>query len=135
MRQVLIAVLLGAVGLSACAGPGPREREAVRLAEYEQFAGAPVDEFHFWRMDRWESLGPLTVAIWSEPGKAWLIRVRKPCPGLEFAQIVGVSSTLNRVNRNFDTVNFEGMRCRIAELRPIDVKAMRAARREQAAND
>ena len=126
--------MLGALLLmlaSGCASslPTPAERDSRRLSEYEQYAGPPIDEFHFWRMDRWESLGREAIVVWTQPSEAYLIRVTPPCPGLGFAHGVGVSSTGRRVNRHFDYVTFEQQRCRSAQIRPIDVKALRAERR------
>lgn len=130
----LAASLLLATTLAGCAGPGPRERELARLDEFERHAGPPVDDFHFWSIDRWESLGPDAVAIWTRVNEAWLIRVRQPCTGLEFASSIAVTSTNNRVYRAFDSVLFERQRCRIAEIRPVDGKAMKAERRARDAS-
>ena len=128
---------LGALALllaSGCATslPGPAERTAKRLDEVERHAGAPIEEFHFWQMDRWESLGPFAIAVWTNPNEAYLITVRPPCAGLDFADAVGVSSTGRRVSRSFDFVTFEHQRCRIAEIRPVDIKALKAERRANA---
>jgi hypothetical protein len=132
--------LLGALGLLLASGcamslPGPAERAAKRLGEVERHAGAPVEEFHFWQMDRWEGLGPEAIAVWTNPNEAYLIKVKKPCAGLDFADGVGVSSTGRRVSQNFDFVTFEYQRCRIAEIRPIDVKGLKAERRANADAD
>jgi len=125
--RAALAIGLIAV-LAACATPGPRERQAARLAEFEAVAGEPVESFHFWDMQRWELLGPLSVAVWTRVNEAWLIHVDKPCVGLEFAQAIALTSTQNRVSRRFDAVRFENERCRIREIRPVDGKALRAAR-------
>jgi hypothetical protein len=130
----IVATLLSLCAAAAgtgCASPGvgPRERELARLEEVEPHAGAPVQDFHFWSIDRWEGLGPEHVMIWTRPNEAWLIRVRLPCNGLEFAQSIGLSSTQNHVYRAHDAVLFEHQRCRIAELRPVDGRALKQARR------
>lgn len=122
------ALLLLAAMLAGCVSPGPRERQAARLAEFEAVAGEPVESFHFWSMQRWESLGPLSVAVWTRVNEAWLIHVDKPCNGLDFAQSIGLTSTQNRVSRRFDAVRFGTERCYIREIRPVDGKALRAAR-------
>ncbi len=131
--SMLRAALFGAAMLlgSGCASslPGPAERMAERFSEFERHAGAPVEEFHFWQMDRWEALGTHAIAVWTNPNEAYLITVKSPCTGLEFANGVGVTSTGRRVNRRFDFVTFEHQRCRIAEIRPVDVKGLKAERR------
>jgi hypothetical protein len=131
-RFLFLAVVAFAAGGCASDGNGPRERELARLERIERFAGAPVDEFRFWKIDRWEGLGPDAVAVWTKHNEAWLMTVRTPCTGLEFAMSIGVSSTLNRVRRLHDEVLFERQRCRIEQIRPIDVRAMRAELAAQA---
>ena len=131
LRFVLVIVSLLVLGACAADGRGPRQRELARLERFERFAGPPVDSFRFWQMDRWESLGPDSVAIWTRPNEAWLLTVRQPCHGLEFAMAIGLSSTVNRVSRLHDEVRFEQQRCRIEQIRPIDVRAMREAAAHQ----
>lgn len=125
-------VIAFAAALAACTGVGPRERAAVRLAEFEQAAGAAVEDFHFWRLDGWETLGPTAIAVWTRPNEAWLIRIKSPCSGLEFAHGIGLTSTHGRVYRRFDAVLFEHQRCRIAEIRPVDGRALKIERRARA---
>jgi hypothetical protein len=130
---VAAATLLLSLALSGCAADGgPRAREAARLALFEAHAGEPVENFRFWRMDRWEGLGRDAVAIWTRPDEAWLLRVQEPCTGLEYATVIGLSSNLNRVHRAFDAVLFEKQRCRIEQIRPVDARALKAAQRAAA---
>lgn len=134
MRQAMRLCTMGLVMLaSACSTTGPREREAENLAEFERHAGAPVESFHFWRMDRWETLGRDRLVVWTRLNEAWLLKVAEPCSGLEFANALALSSTNNRVYRSFDAVLFEKQRCRIAEIRPVDGKALKAEQRAGAA--
>jgi hypothetical protein len=119
------AALVAAALLAACMSPSPRERDAARLAQFESVAEAPVDSFRFWTLHKWESLGPEAIAVWTRLNEAYLLRVDKPCVGLEYARAIGLSSSANTVNRRFDTVNFGDQRCRIAEIRPVDAKAVK----------
>jgi hypothetical protein len=120
-----------ALVLTACASPGPAERTASRLAQVQDFAGAPVESFHFWHLDSWESLGRRHLLVHTRIDEAWLLEVDEPCSGLEFAIGIGLSSSSNRVYSRFDSVIFGRERCRIAEIRPLDVKALRALRRQE----
>lgn len=128
-REMRYGAMGIAMMLSACAAQGPREREAENLAEFTRHAGAPVESFHFWRLDRWETLGRDHLVVWTRMNEAWLLRVMEPCNGLEFANALALSSTNNRVYRSFDAVLFDKQRCRIAEIRPVDGKALKAERR------
>ncbi len=127
-RRVTILLLVLAVVLAGCASPGPREREAARLALFESVAGDPVESFHFWDLHRWELLGPESVAVWTRVNEAWLIHVDRPCTGLQFASAIALTSNQNRVTRRFDAVRFGNERCPIREIRPVDGKALKAAR-------
>jgi hypothetical protein len=115
-----LALLLG-----ACATPSPREREASRLEQIERHAGAPVDDFRLWQLQRWERLGPYKLLVWTRINEAWLLTVQKPCSGFEFANAITLTSTLNRVHRRFDALKFEHQTCRIDEIRPVDGKALK----------
>jgi hypothetical protein len=115
--------------LGACATPGPRERDALRLDQFMEAAGAPVDSFQFVRMHRWQGLGPDAVAVWTRLNEVYLIRVEQPCFGLEFARSIALTSSVSRVSRRFDSVLFENQRCRIEEIRPIDNERLRLMQR------
>ena len=128
-RIAFVALL---ISLTACAAPGegPSSREAAKLELYRQFAGEPVRDFHFWRLDRWDVLGTHDIAVWTNTTDAYLVHVAKPCFGLDFASTIALTSTQQRVYARFDSVLFEQQRCRIAEIRPVDGKAYKAAQRE-----
>lgn len=121
--------------LAACA-THPAQRDADNLALYNTHSGAPVDQFrYFGRMTQWVSLGDQALAVWTRPSEAWLLDLSGPCPDLEFAQAIGLSSTVNTVSARFDKVTVLGggahhIPCQIARIRPIDVDALRAEQRE-----
>lgn len=126
------AAMLGVVLLLAgCAGPSAREREAARLAQFESVAEAPVESFRFWSLHKWESLGPEAVAVWTRVNEAYLLRVDRPCFGLEYARAIAITSNAHTVSRRFDTVNFDDQKCRIAEIRPVDAKAVKRRPEQQ----
>ena len=128
--RVLAFVAIAAMAAGCATTNGPVERRAERYAEVERHAGEPVSRFDFWDMDRFEVLGRYDVLVWTTINEAYLIRVSKPCSGLEFATGLGVTSTNRTVYRNFDAVVFGDQRCRIAEIRPVDGRALRMAGRE-----
>ncbi|MCD9029412.1 DUF6491 family protein [Luteimonas sp. BDR2-5] len=134
MASALLAVAL----LGGCASSGSSED---KYALYEANAGAPVNSFqYFGRINGWTSLGDSAVAIWTRPGEAWLLDLSGPCPDLPFATMIGVTSNMNRVSARFDRV-IPGntgpgatIPCHIQQIRPLDVKAIRSAEREQPAD-
>lgn len=122
-----------ALALAGCFTPGPRERDALNLALYSQHAGDPVDSFHMRSLRQWVGLGDRHIALYTAHDKAWLIEVDRPCPGLEFAQTLKVDAWGSRVHARFASVRFEHQSCRIREIRPVDVRALREQRRAQSA--
>lgn len=131
LSRIAIVALMFAVTACATTGSGPSEREATKLERYREFAGAPVRNFHFWRLDRWDVLGEYDIAVWTSTTDAYLVHVMKPCFGLDFANTIALTSTQQRVYSRFDSVLFEQQRCRIAEIRPVDGKAYKAAQRAE----
>lgn len=133
MRTALPALLLAL--LAGCAS-NPAQHDRDQLALYRTHAGAPVASFHYLgRMSSWTALGPEALAVWTTPGRAYLIDVDGPCLDLEFAQAVQLSTSTGMVHARFDHVTPLGsgahaVPCRIREIRPLDVKSLRVAQRE-----
>jgi hypothetical protein len=128
VRRIAATMLLGAL-LAACATPGSAEREAASLARFEAAAGEPVPSFRFFSLDGYTSLGERHVAVWTRPREAWLVQVDEPCFDLRWALGIGLTSNLGRVHARFDRVVVGSQRCRITEIRPIDVAALRESER------
>jgi hypothetical protein len=135
MRSLRLAAALLALPtlltpvLASCASNGARERMSENWARFDRHAGEPVSSFRFFRFDTFEVLGDGAIAVWTRPNQAYLLTVDEPCFGLEFATTVGVTSNMNRVYRRSDDVVFKDQRCAIAEIRPVDVKALKEERR------
>ena len=79
-----LAVLTLAL-LASCANPQRAERKAERMQLVESAAGNPLKSFHFWNLDRFETLDRTRVLIWTRPNKAYLLDVEEPCVGLELS--------------------------------------------------
>ena len=133
-----LASLLLAVSASACASTGMSDSD--KLATYRAHAGEPVSSFrYFGSINGWTSLGDEAIAVWTRPSEAWLLELTGPCPDIEYAPMIGVTSQSNRVSAKFDKVIAQGggatmqFPCRIETIRPLDVKAIRQA--EKTARD
>ena len=131
-RALLPALLVASV--ASCASD-PVQRDSAKLALYRSHAGAPVPSFHFFGpLDSWTSLGDRTVAVWTRPREAWLLDLDGPCNGLDYALAIGLTSTAGTVSARFDKVLVRdgspvNMPCMIQSIRPLDVKAIKAAER------
>jgi hypothetical protein len=128
--RILAAAALAAL-MSGCAS-NAAQRDAERLALYRSHAGQPVDSIqYFGRYNGWTPLGEGAFALWTRPSEAWLIELHAPCVEIDYADTIGFRDTNGRLNARFDQV-YVGSRslipisCTIREIRPLDVKAIRA---------
>ncbi|HJT98251.1 MAG TPA: DUF6491 family protein [Rhodanobacteraceae bacterium] len=122
--KVAIALLLALAGI-ALAHADTRETQQRNLERFERYAGAPVGEFDFWSLYKFQVVGPENVVVWSTIKDAYLLSVDSPCPRLEFANAIGVTSQQRHVvSSKFDYVTFGHDRCKIREIRPIDYQQM-----------
>lgn len=132
--QIVLAAL--ALALSACATAGMSDNE--KLALYRAHAAAPVNSFRYLnRIDGWTPLGDTALAIWTRPNEAYLLEINGPCPDLDFAQAIGLTSQMGIVYSRFDKViprtgigGPEPIPCHIREIRPLDVKAIKSAEKD-----
>ncbi|KLJ01117.1 DUF6491 family protein [Luteimonas sp. FCS-9] len=129
-----LAAALAALTLAACASPGPRDTE--KYALYDAHAGAPADHFrYFGQINGWTPLGDSALAVWTRPSEAWLLDLSGPCQNLAFTPAIGLTSTMSRVDARFDKVLVRdrgtiSLPCHIRQIRPLDVKAVRAAEKQ-----
>jgi len=135
MKRLLILCAMAA--LAACAS-NPRQTDAERLAMYRANAGEPVRDFqYFGSLNGWTPLGDSALVVWTRPNQAYLLELSGPCNDLDFATAIGVTNHMGRVSARFDDVRVFGggqpgirIPCRIQTIRPLDVKAVKAAQQE-----
>lgn len=130
---LLVATLLGCASTS-------RVSDAQKYAIYEANAGEAVDHFrYFGSINGWTPLGDSALAVWTRPSEVWLLDLSGPCQDLAFSSAIGVTSSMNRVSARFDKVLVRNrssinIPCHIRQIRPLDVKGIRAAERRNAAD-
>ena len=135
----LAAATLVAAMLAGCAST-PRMSDAEKYALYEAHAGAPVSSFrYFGSLNGFTPLGDSALVIWTRPREAWLLDLSGSCPDLPYTNAIGLTSSMGRVSARFDKVlvrSFGSINipCQIREIRPLDVKAIRAAEKQNAAD-
>lgn len=133
LRTIAAAATL--LALVACASSQGLDAAAKR-ALYQSHAGEPVSSFRFFgSINGWTPLGDSALAVWTKPGEAWLLALQGPCSDLEFAPAIALTSQMNQVHARFDKVIAQGggsmrLPCHIREIRPLDVKALRASEKE-----
>src|SRR5690606_19986709 len=98
------------------------------LEHYAPYLGEPVDAFTFWSLNKWKLAGPEKVIVWPAVNDAYLVTVEKPCSRLEWARGIGFGSRQrHQVQVRIDHLDVDGQRCRIEEIRRIDLEAMNPA--------
>jgi len=123
-----------ALTVAACSGIPQRVNDQQLLAQYLQYAAAPIDHFtYLGRYDSWRSLSGTQLVVWTSFDTAYLLSVREPCINLQFTQRIGLTDTAGTVSNRLDSVLVDRQRCPIAEIRPVDYKKMRAAMRKDKA--
>ena len=136
MKSRLVAIPLALV-VSACATTGyDAARDAEKLALYRAHTVERVGSIPFsGSIDRWTGLGERALAVWTSPGRAWLLELGSRCPDLKHTYGIGFDSRDSRIDAGFDSVvplsQGPTIPCRIESIHRIDVDALRAAERAQ----
>ena len=140
MKLRLIALPV-ALSLAACASTGAGNDgygygDAAKLALYRAHVIEEVGSIPFsGSIDRWTGLGETALAVWTSPGRAWLLELGARCPYLDTSYSIGFDSRDGRIDAGFDSVvPLEGgvqIPCRIDAIYRIDTDALREAERAQ----
>ena len=143
LRHIFIAggaaaalmALLAGCSTNKAAGPSAAEPTTQQraLARYEAYAGTPVDSFTWLgRFDSWEALGENRLLVYTTPRDAYLLRIAPPCDLRFVVNKVGITSTNAAVYKGLDSVVVSNAaaggpwQCAILEIRPVDVRRMKA---------
>ncbi len=118
-----------AVLMIGCAST-PREADGERLARYQAHAGEPVSKIPYSpsRSRGFDVIDDEHLLLMQSPSRNWLVRVDPPCLAMGSSPYLLIDSQDNQLTTNFDAVisrSQPGMRCRIREIRPLDMNAVR----------
>ena len=103
---------------------------AERLAAYQAHAGAPVKQVYYSNPVGWEEVDDQHILLTMRPRETYLMRLSGPCLDYDAGSpALVISSTAGYVASGFDrvTIGSSQLSCRIEEIRPVDMAAMRAA--------
>lgn len=121
MKRMLLAGLL-AVALSPASWAATESTDASQMPAYEQ-----VSDFHFYgRLDSWRPVDRDTLILWATPFRPYLVELSRGSPDLRYAEVIGVTSTVGKVNAKFDSVLVAGT--------DYPIKAIYKLSRDQARN-
>ena len=133
MRNLSLLVPM-ALAMAGCA----TMTDAERLAQIQSYAGDPVKQIRYFAPQGWEEVDEDHIILSMRPSETYLVRLSGPCLDYDNgAAVMLVTNTAGWIQNKFDYVSFgrEGFRCRIEEIRPVDVAAMRAANKPTKANE
>lgn len=120
-------VTAAALILTACASGVSRLSSETPLERYMNYAGEPVNSFTAFNINGWTSLSDTRLVVWTGVNEAWLLTLWSGCQDLAFTDRIRIKSTGSSVMRG-DLVIVRRDRCPISEIRPIDVRRMKADR-------
>lgn len=111
------AILALTAALAAAPAFGTADEETVN-AYSNQFES--VDKFHFFgRLNGWRAVDKNSLIVWTTPFKPYLIELRRPAWGLNFAHAIGLSSVGGTVHAKLDTVYVDGFRYPIKSIHKL----------------
>lgn len=134
MNPSKLWILLLALGLTACAGVPREEGGGSALDRYMEYAGDPVDRFSYpQRLRGWHPIDREHLYIRTGPTTTYMLTVTGGCIGLMTTHRIGITTNAGRavVTSGLDDVQLEQDRCRIVEIRPLDIDRMRADERSE----
>lgn len=132
MQRAIILVLMSVLA-AGCAGTLKRADSAETLAQYMGYAGEPVQGFMAVRVQSWQPLARDKLILWTGVNEAYLLTVWDTCTDLMFANVIGVTQTGSQIT-SFDKVRVGRDRCPIRQIRPLDIRQMKADRAADAAS-
>jgi hypothetical protein len=125
MKRIVIAAFFAAL-LAACASGPPRVQTNETLERYLAYAGAPVGRFTSFNLHSWESVADDSIVLRTGVNEAYLLTLLGPCSELNFATRIRVVSHMPSSVSKLDRIIVGRDSCMIKEIRPIDVKQMKA---------
>lgn len=138
-KSLVTALALTLVATAVSAGDATDAADARRLEAARAHAGDPVETVRFLRpINGYEVLGQHSVLVWQTNTKAWLVDVRESAAcrasALDNSVAVGIETAVDTLNtRNGYVTGRDSLRCKITQIREVDVPAMRVAERSAAA--
>jgi hypothetical protein len=118
--------------MTGCGATSGYESEQQRLERYRRYAGAPVDHIgSLYNSGGLTAIGPQDALFWADDRKPYLITINQPCENLRFADAIGLThnESSDSIYSRFDSLIVKGLKCTIAEIRPVDYERMKRDKR------
>jgi hypothetical protein len=134
IRCVVMIMGLIAVTSNALEKPVQKvDKYAQRKAFVSQFTGEAISSVLLTRSHDFEPLGDDALLLWASRNKAYMLSVDNFCRNLTWAHAIQIDNNGPSTSAKLDSIkvlsnnNAFNDKCRILEIRPVDVKAMKAA--------
>lgn len=127
MKTSLVVLGAALFAVTGCSSTIARMKSDHDKLSYSEFAGEPIDSFTAFNIDGWQPVSRDQLVVWTGVNQAYLLKVWKSCHDLTFTERVAVNRTGNTVSR-LDSVQVQGDRCPIEEIRAVDIKRMKETR-------
>lgn len=127
-----LGLLVAMVSMLCACTTTPRESGAARLARYQSYAGEPVRSipYNATGSHGFDVIDEQHMVVETRPSEGYLFSLSGPCLRDNSAPVLNITSQVGRVSAGFDRVSSlsqPGMTCIVKEIRPLDMKALRAA--------
>ena len=123
-----LALFVLGLALAAPAAPAIAKHKHV---DYAAYAGAPIKEFKFAQLYNWQRTGDKSMVVWTKPSTAYLLTLANNCDALTgrvTVEIGGVDGIQGRLQAGMGDVIIGQLHCRVTQIQPVDLVAMKAAR-------
>jgi hypothetical protein len=129
MKRTLVTFAAAAtLALAGTAAAGYKSKGI----DYAGYAGAPVQQITYFQLYNWQRSTDKQVVLWTKPSTAYVLELRNRCYELggprAVIQVGGVAATPGRLSVNDDLIVGE-MKCKISAIRPVDLEAVKRARK------
>lgn len=135
MRSLVFLAVAASLLVGGCASTRGLGYGSENLALYSAHAGAPVRDIRYTNPMGWDKVDDQHLLLTMRPTEAYLLRVSGPCLDWGGANpMIQISTQVNRLSAGFDRISTpeSPVSCRIEEIRPVDVAALRASKRAMA---
>ncbi|MFM6987117.1 MAG: DUF6491 family protein [Arenimonas sp.] len=126
---MLLSILIATAASAATTKTDRQTRMEERREFVTGFAGEAQSSVRFSRFYDFEPLGTDTLLLYESLNRAYLVKIEDFCPDMPSAFKLGVDNSSSSLHVRLDAIVVRGNRCRIIEIRPVDVKAMKAAQK------
>ena len=101
---------------------------SARIDFVNQFAGAPEQHVPFVQYQSFEPVSERSLILYETMNRAYLVDIEESCWNLPYVRGIFVNHGGNTLSIAFDSILIGDRSCRITGIRPLDVKAMKAAK-------